>query len=144
MNEQLARTFNEEIERYKNALLFYAKKCEWDTFKINAGKLFDYIESIEMSEIEKKFLKISKVVIAILFLAVVIICRINPDIYPGLIKIKKVMTLSAVGGCSFELYFFLNFSKYMEQKMSFYKKRRERFISNIERDFREIIVPATT
>lgn len=144
MNKQLARTFNEEIERYKNALLFYAKKCEWDTFKINAGKLFDYIESIEISEIEKKFLKISKVVIAILFLAVVIICRINPDIYPGLIKIKKVMTLSAVGGCSFELYFFLNFSKYMEQKMSFYKKRRERFISNIERDFREIIVPATT
>ena len=59
MNQELNQLFSEEVNRYKNALLFCAKQCEWETFKINAGRLFDYVESIEMSELERKFFNIS-------------------------------------------------------------------------------------
>ncbi len=41
MNKELNRAFNEEITGYKNALLHYAKRCEWEMFKDNAGRLFD-------------------------------------------------------------------------------------------------------
>ncbi len=63
MENELQRKINEEVTRYKNSLAFYAKKCEWDTFKINAGRLFDYLEKVEMSEFERKFFSASKVII---------------------------------------------------------------------------------
>ncbi|RJQ45950.1 MAG: hypothetical protein C4538_07480 [Nitrospiraceae bacterium] len=140
MTEELNRTFNDEVNRYRNALLFYAKKCDWDTFKVNAGRLFDYIEKIEMSEIERRFFKISKIIVSILAVITLFIFKIDPDIYPALARLKEIIVILAVSGCCFEVFFFLNFRMYMKQKISFYKKRRERFITDIERDFKEIVV----
>ncbi|MBI5409803.1 MAG: hypothetical protein HZA14_10600 [Nitrospirae bacterium] len=137
MNEELNKTFNEEVTRYKNALVFYARKCDWETFKVNAGRLFDYIESIERSEIERRFFRVSRIILIVLFFVTVFICRINPEIYPELMKVKKTIILMAISGCGFELYFFMNFRIYMKQKMIYYKKRRDRFIRGIEKDFRE-------
>lgn len=140
MTEELNRTFNEEVNRYKNALLFYAKKCDWETFKVKAGKFFDYLESIEMSEIERKFFNISKIVIFILCIVVLFILKLNPDISPEMAGFRKLIILMAIGGCGFEIYFFFNFKTYMKYKSDFYEKRRERFIYDIERDFKDIIV----
>jgi len=140
MNQEFNQLFSEEVNRYKNALLFCAKQCEWETFKINAGRLFDYVESIEMSELERKFFNISKIVVFILCIVVLFIFKMNLIIIsPKIARLRELITFVAVGIGCFEMYFFLNFRMYMKTKKSFYKKRRERFISNIEKDFKDII-----
>lgn len=140
MNSDLHRTFNEEVNRYKNALFFYARKCDWDTFQDNAGRLFDYVESIEMSEIERKFYKISKVIVMALFIVVIFILKMDRNLSPGITRLKDFVVIIAVAGGSFEIYFLLNFKMYMKNKIRRYKKRRERFIMDIEQDFKEIVV----
>jgi hypothetical protein len=138
MNRELRTAFNSEIERYRHILLSCAKRCEWDTFKLNAGKLFDYVDSIEMSELEKRFLKVFRIVMVVLFCALAFAFRINLDSYPELVRLKEFIGLTALAAGSFELYFFLNFRMCMDHKTTSYKMRRERFISNIENDFRNI------
>jgi hypothetical protein len=136
MEKSLEKVFNEEVNKYRNILLICAKKSEWNTFKINAGKLFDYVESIEMSVLEKKFYSISSVIIFVLVLLVVALWWISPFIHCEIPKIRELMIISGVGGCSYQLYFFLNFRTYMDGKITSYKCRRERFIRNIEADFK--------
>ena len=142
MENKLQRKINEEVTRYKNSLAFYAKKCEWDTFKINAGRLFDYLEKVEMSEFERKFFIASKVVAVVLVLTVLFIIKINPEAYPRLLRVKELMILFAIGGCCFEVYFLYNFRMYQKGRRIYYKKRRDRFIREVERDFRDIIIPS--
>jgi len=140
MENELYNKFNEEINRYRNSLLFYAKKCDWDTFKDNAGRLFDYCESFEMSVIEKKVFRITKMILAVLFFMVVLIVKMNPSIYPEFAKVNESMTLIAVLTCLFEVFFLYNHRMYIKGKLSGYNKRRERFIRNIQRDFEEMTV----
>ena len=140
MKEELNKVFNAEVEQYRNALHYYTKACECDTFKEKAGRLFDYVESIEMSEIERKFFNISKVIVAILAIIVVVILKLNMITLPEIAGIKENIILMALAGGCFEVYFFLNFKTYMKHKTSFYKKRKERFIIDIEGDFKNIIV----
>ncbi|MBI5056429.1 MAG: hypothetical protein HZB61_07430 [Nitrospirae bacterium] len=144
MDSNLHRTFNDEVNRYKNALLFYARKCDWDTFKVNAGRLFDYVESIEMSEIERRFYNISKVIVMALFIVVIFILKMDQNLSPGITRLKDFVVIIAVAGGSFEIYFLLNFKMYMKNKIRRYKKRRERFIMAIEQDFKEIVVQLET
>jgi hypothetical protein len=139
MTSELNQIFNEEVNRYKNALLFYAKKCDWDTFKVKAGTFFDYLESIEISEIERKFFNISKVIVFILCIVVLFVFKLDLNMSPEIAGLRKLIILMALGGCSFEIYFFFNFRMYMKYKTNFYKKRRERFIIDIERDFKDIL-----
>jgi len=136
MEKSLEKVFNEKVNNYRNILLSCAKKSEWNTFKINAGKLFDYVESIEMSVLEKKFYSISSVIIGVLVLVVVAVWRINPAIHCEIQRVRELMILAGIGGCSYQLYFFLNFRLYMDTKITSYKYRRERFIKNIEADFK--------
>jgi hypothetical protein len=143
MKADLHQKFNDEVTRYKNSLLFYARKCDWETFKVNAGRLFDYVESIEMSEFERRFFNISKIIIIILCLAVAVIFKLNPELFPEAERIKELLTLSAIAGCCFEIYFFFNFTKYIQGRTAYYKERREKFIRNIENDFRNISLTAS-
>ena len=140
MKEELHKIFNAEVERYRKSLLYYAKACEWDTFKDNAGRFFDYIESIEISEIERKFFNISKVIIGVLSIVVLVILKLNITASPAIAGLKKIIILTALAGGCFEIYFFLNFKMYMKYKTNYYKKRKERFIIDIERDFKDITV----
>jgi hypothetical protein len=140
MDNELANRIDEEIERYKNALLYYAKQCEWDTFKSKAGTLFDYLEAIELSVLERKFFRIFKIILVVLAAAVVIIWKMNSDAYPALLRFKEPLVMIAIAGSCFELYFFLDFRMYVEHKMAWHRKRREQFIRNIEKDFKDIIV----
>lgn len=136
MDKSLEKVFNEEVNKYRNILLICAKKREWSTFKVNAGKLFDYVESIEISVLEKKFYGISSVIIGLLLVVVIALWRINPAMHCEIQRIRELMVLAGVGGCSYQLYFYLNFRMYMDVKVSSYKCRRDRFIRNIETDFR--------
>jgi hypothetical protein len=140
MKEELHKIFNAEMERYRKSLLYYAKACEWDTFKDNAGRLFDYVESIEASEIERKFFNISKVIIVILSIVVVVIMKLNAADLPAIAGLKRIIILMGLAGGSFEIYFFCNYKMYMKHKTNLYKKRKEKFIYNIERDFKDMTV----
>ena len=142
MNSTLHKTFNTEVHRYKNSLLFYAKQCDWQTFKSKAGCLFDYIESVEMKEMERKFFRIFKVILSVLFFAVFFIISINPEAQPEMSRFRELLVITALAGCCYELYLFISFRFYMKHKNTFYKKRRKRFICNIQGDFRDIIVPS--
>jgi hypothetical protein len=143
MKKELNKKFNEEMTRYKETLFFYAKKCDWESFKDNAGRLFDYVESIERLETERRFFNVSKVIVAILFPAVLAIMKVNPQLYPGFEKIKDQMIIIAIGGCCFEVYFFYTFRKYMQGKSVYYNRRKARFIRNIEEDFRDMSLPGS-
>jgi hypothetical protein len=136
MDKSLEKSFNEEVDRYRQILLACAKKSEWNTFKTNAGKLFDYVESIEMSVLEKKFFSISRVIMAVLIVVFVTVFRLDPEVHWGTLRLRELMILAGLGGCGFELYFFLNFATYMSGKKTYYQRRRERFIRSIESDFR--------
>lgn len=139
MDQEFANRINEEVERYKNALLRDAKESEWQSFKSKAGKLFDYLEAIELSEIQRKFSRMFKVIFVVLVMIIVIILKMNGEAYPALLRFKNSMVITAIAGSCFELYFFLDFRLYVE-RMSWYKQRREQFIRDIEEDFKEIIV----
>lgn len=142
MNRSLNKTFDKEVNRYRNSLLFFAKKCDWEAFKSNAGNLFDYIESVEMQEIERKFFRIFKIILGVLFFAVFFIISINPETNAEMSRTREIMIIAALAGCCYELYFFISLRFYMKHKMNFHKKRRERFIFNIQGDFRDVIVPS--
>jgi len=140
MKRELSEKFNKEVDRYRKALLFYAKQCQWDTFKANAGRLFDYVESIEMSEIERRFFNISKIIVVIITALIVVILKLNVTPLPEIAGLKKIIIITALGICGFEIFFFFNFKVYKRHKANFYKKRKERFIVDIERDFKNIAV----
>jgi len=142
MNRTLHRTFNKEVSQYKNSLLFYAKLCDWETFKSRAGSLFDYIECIEIKEIERKFFKIFKVILSLLFITVFFIIIVNPESNPEMSRIRQIMIIAALAGCCYDLYLFISFRYFMKHKENFYLKRRERFIVEIKSDFRDVIVPS--
>lgn len=137
MNSALRKTFNTEVEKYRRTLLCSAEENEWNLFKVNAGGLFDYLEAFEMLEVEKKFFKIFKCILVVIVLSSLILFRVNPEWNPDIKSIKDFMVLMAVAGCCFELYFFMNFRAYLEYKTTFYRKRREKFIRDIERDFKK-------
>ncbi|KPK30166.1 MAG: hypothetical protein AMK70_14665 [Nitrospira bacterium SG8_35_1] len=94
-----------------------------------------------MMEIEHKFFKISKVMVAILFLFLVVIFQIDPAIHPEYARFRELLILTAIAGCCFEVYFFFNFRMYMKGKTLYYTARKEDFIRNIEEDFRGFTIP---
>ncbi len=139
MTKELHATFNEEVTRYRNILLNCARRKEWETFKLYAGKLFDYVESIEMSETERRFVRIFIIVMAALFCAAALVLGVDPAPYgEEIFKLKQLMIAMTILGCCFELFFFASFRHYMENKSVSYKKRRTLFIRIIEQDFNEI------
>jgi hypothetical protein len=142
MDHALRSKFNDEVERYRRALIHYAKACEWDMFEKKAGILFDYLETIERRVIERSFFIRFFVILAMLVATAVIIVKMEGQVFPVFLKYKNAMVLTAIAVSSFELYFYVDFRMYVKAKMSWYRKRKEQFIKNIEKDFKEIIIPS--
>jgi len=65
---------------------------------------------------------------------------VNFDANPELQRLKNSFILAALAGSTFELYFFIDFRFYVGVKSTNYKARREKFIRNIEQDFRSYAV----
>lgn len=138
MRRDIRMAFNEEVERYRRALIFAAKACEWTTFKTRAGRLFDYIESVEVSEIERKFFRVFlSILCVVIFIAIIMNADSLPS--PYLSKYREKLTLIALSIACYEFYFLYSFQLFMKAKMACYRKRREDFIRNIENDFRDMV-----
>ena len=135
MDREWRNRINEDIEGFRKALVRYAKACELDTFEKKAGALFDYLESVERTALEKKFFRVFRIVLAVVAATVVFITQLDGLAFPALVKYKDAIILAAIAASCFELFFFLNFRTYVKVKMSWYRERREQFIRNIKADF---------
>ncbi len=142
MNRELRSAFNKEIHKYRGILSYYAKRCEWDSFKVYAGRLFDYVEAVEMSEIRRRFMSVFRLMLVAVFFVTLFVLMMRPETLPAYVETRKFFAMTALGGGSFSLYFFLNFRLYIDYKTVNYKKRKERFIRIIELDFRNDFLPA--
>jgi hypothetical protein len=135
MDRELYNRINEEIEGFRTALVHFAKACEWETFEKKAGSLFDYLESIELAVLERKFLKKFLIILAVLIASVVFIVKVDGQAFPAFLKYKDAIIQAAIAVSCFEILFFMNFRLYVKAKMSWYRKRREQFIRGIKADF---------
>jgi len=140
MKRQLAERFNQEVENHRKALLYYARKCDWETFEAKAGRLFDYVESIEFMELERRFFTVFNFILVFLILAIVGFLTVDFEVHRELFRFKSSFVITTLAMSSFELYFYIDYRLYVGVKTRLYKKRRENFIRNIERDFRGFAV----
>lgn len=138
MKKELADRFNDNVERYRLALLDNARKSDWDRFKVKAGNLFDYVEVVEVAEIERRFFRIFKSVLVVLIAVIAAIVNMDTAIHPDLEHVRYSITVLAVAGICFEFYTYMTFRSFMIAKSIYKQKRKERFIRGIEQDFREI------
>jgi hypothetical protein len=107
MKKELAEQFNQEVASYRNALLSCARTCDWEAFK--AGRLFDYVETVEFMELERRFFNIFNLLLSVLVLAVIGLFSVDFDVHQELMRLKNAFVTCAVAVSSFELYFFLDY-----------------------------------
>lgn len=136
------KQFNQDVENYRRALLYHARISDWETFKAKAGRMFDYVEAIEFSELERRFFMNFNAVLVVLIAIAVALFQVDFEVAPELVRLKNVMVLAGLGVGSFELYFYINYRTYVRVRTFNYAERREKFIRNIEQDFRSYIVQA--
>ena len=142
MKKGLEKQFNQEVENYRKTLLYHARTSDWETFKAKAGRMFDYVEAIEYSELERRFFTNFNVILTVLVVIVVALFKVDFAVTPELLRLKNIMVLTGLGVSSFELYFYLNYRIYMRVKTVHYTERREKFINAIEKDFRSYVLQA--
>jgi hypothetical protein len=141
MKRELAEQFDREVDNYREALLSYARKCDWEAFDSKAGRLFDYVESIEIGELERRFFTIFNLILAVLALAVVVLFSVDFEAHRELFRLKNAFVMTAVAVSGFEIYFYVDYHIYVGVKTRYYKKRRDSFIRDIKRDFRGFAAP---
>jgi hypothetical protein len=100
------------------------------------------VEAIEYSELERRFFANFNIVLAVLIVIAVALFNVDFAVTPDLMRFKNAMVLAGLGASSFELYFYLNYRTYIRVKTFHNAERRERFIRNIEKDFRSYILQA--
>src|SRR5512142_975493 len=96
MKRELAERFNREVENHRKALLYYARKCDWETFKAKAGRLFDYVESVEFRELERRFYSIFNLILGFLVLAVIGLMMVDFQVHQELLRFKNTFVVSAL------------------------------------------------
>jgi len=136
MKRELEQQFNQEVETYRKSLLYYAKKADWAMFEAKAGKMFDYVESIEYRELERRFFNTFNLILGSLILALVGFFSMDFEVHQELMRMKSSVLFCAIAVCSFEVYFYVDYRIYMKVKTTYYRQRRTRFIRGIEADFR--------
>ncbi len=142
MRKELVEQFNREVDNYRTTLLSCAKRRDWKTFEVKAGRLFDYVESVEYRELERRFFRIFNLILSVLILAIIGFMAVDFNVHQELLRFKNPFILTAVAVSSFELYFYLDYRMFAESKTVDYRKRRENFIRAIEHDFRSYTTQA--
>jgi hypothetical protein len=137
MDERTANKLIDEINRYKNALIFFAKTCDWFDFHSNAATLFEYLESVELSLLKRKLHQAIEIIPAALVLAIVIFSSVNITASPLLMKYREQIVLIAAAAILFELFLLVELRLFVNIKTKNHQKRKDRFIRNIEHVFKD-------
>lgn len=136
MTREHARQFSDEIERYRRSLVYFARVCEWEEFTSRAGRLFDYVESVEFRELERRFFRTFYAVLAPLAAGVLLLVLLDFPAAAELQRLRNALVLGALCVSSFELFFYFDYRTYREVRIRHAGQRREQFIRSLERDFR--------
>ena len=136
MRRELHEQFNREVEGYRKALLYHARACDWDAFKAKAGRLFDYVESIEFSELERRFFAVFTPVLIALSFAVIALLGVDFSVHAEWLRFRNLLILTALMAGCFEFYYYRAYQSYLKLKARYARRRRELFILHIEADFR--------
>lgn len=139
MKKEWRDQFNEQVENYRRALLYHARINDWETFKAKAGRMFDYVESIEYAVLERKFFYNFTTILVVLAAIAIALFQVDFTVTPELLRIKNLIVFGGVLGGTFELYFYINYRTYRKVRTTYYAQRREKFIRNIEQDFRGFV-----
>jgi len=142
MRKELAEQFSREVENYRKTLLSCAARRDWKAFEVKAGRLFDYVESVEYREIERRFFRIFNIILSVLILAVIGFLSVDFNVHQELLRFKNAFFLTTVAVSSFELYFYVDYRMFAENKTVDYRRRRENFIKAIEHDFQSYAAQA--
>jgi hypothetical protein len=142
MKKELAAEFDQEVDAYRRALLYNAKKCDWETFEAKAGKMFDYVESVEFQELERRFFKNFSLILGLVIIAVIAFFSLDFEVHQDWLRWKNTFLFSAIAVCTLEIYFFINYRIYIDVKTYGQKKRRVKFIYGVEADFRKYTLQA--
>lgn len=140
MKKELAELFNREVESYRSGLLYYARKCDWEKFENKAGRMFDYVESIEFRELERRFFMVFNLILGVLVLGVILLFSVDFQAHQALLRLKSGFILTSLAVSSFELYFFIDYRTFISIKTFSYKRRRENFIKGLEQDFQNYVI----
>ena len=144
MTRELARQFSEEVEQYRRAMLYFAARCDWEEFKARAARLFEYVETVETAERERRFFAVFNSVLALLAAGVLIAFGIGPGMPAALNEYRDLAVVLSLAGFGFELFFYMNFRTYVAARMAGLHRRRQAFIRNIENDFRSFTAQPQT
>ena len=105
-----------------------------------AWSLLDFQSRESHPKTQESIFRITKIIVAVVFFMVILVVKMNPNTYPELARVNEIMTVTAIATSCFEVFFLFNYRMYMKGKLSCYRKRRERFIANIQRDFEYMTV----
>jgi hypothetical protein len=135
MTGERREQFNQNVERYRRALLYFARISNWETFKDKAGRLFDYLESIEFAELERRFFRNFGAILFVLIAIAVALFEVDFASTPELLRLRDLLVFTGLGIGSYELFFYINYRTYVRVRIGNYSERRERFVKDIEQDF---------
>jgi hypothetical protein len=141
MKREIAEQFSKEIENYRRALLYYARAADWATFQARASRLFDYVESVEFRELERRFFRTFGSILTALIIALVAFFSSEYAVHPAYGSMRTGFLLFALAVTTFELYFFVDYRRYIVVRTLYREQRRRLFLRGIEEDFRANAAP---
>ncbi len=133
MDKRFSEIFNKEVDRYQSALRYFAQVCDWESFEANAAKLFEYLESTEVSLLKKKFHRTIIIILVVLVAALALFATLGSAV-PFFTKYRDLPTITVLVGSIFELLLLLELRLYLNIRASRQKRREEQFIRGIEGD----------
>lgn len=140
MKKELADQFNHEVDAYRRTLLYYAKISDWEAFEAKAGRMFDYVETVEFQELERRFFKTFGLILAAIIIAATAFFNVDFEVHREWLRWKNAFFFSALSACSLEIYFFVNYRIYIDVKTYGQKNQRNKFIYGIKADFRKYLL----
>jgi len=139
MVKQNSEKIDREIDRYQNALRYFALGCDWESFESKAAKLFEYLEATEVLLLKRKFHRTVAIILIVLVTAFACISTLGSIGVSFFLKFRTQLALIILAGCFYELMLLLEFNVYLHVRLSRQKMREDRFIRGIEDDAKAFV-----
>ncbi len=141
MDRNVLERLNSEIERYKVSLRYFARTCDWGSFRSKAAQLFDYLESTEVSLVKTRFYGTIGIIVMTLVAVVMLFTALGNVIAPFVARYRDGLLVVVLGAYGLGLLLLLELRLYLSIRTSRHGKRVDRFIRAIEGDVRSYMGP---
>ncbi len=135
MDRNVLERLNSEIERYKVSLRYFARTCDWGSFRSKAAQLFDYLESTEVSLVKNRFYGTIGIIVMTLVAVVTLFSAMGSVIAP-FVQYRDDLLVVILGVYGLGLLLLLELRLYLSIRTSRHRKSEDRFIRAVEGDVR--------